>query len=212
MQPPGNKMKTFRELFVLLPLIVISLVSIGCEQSVNLLRAADNPSDSTTENTRKESAQTLNNSPIIHPVRKKGAVSAEVVRVIDGSTIEVNAKGDQYIVSYIGIETPHFDHPVLGTEPFGKEAIERNRELVEGETVVLEKDRVEKDRDGNELRYVYVGDVMVNAVLVHEGLAQADAYSIGLKYNDLLNELQNQAIVDRKGGWRQEWGNVIPFR
>ena len=64
---------------------------------------------------------------------------ASVVRVIDGDTIEVNLSGRLYKVRYIGMDTPETVHPTRGVEPYGKEASERNRQLVEGRTVYLEE-------------------------------------------------------------------------
>lgn len=56
---------------------------------------------------------------------------AEVSRIIDGDTIEVNINGDSYRVRYIGIDTPEIG------EPFADEATDKNRELVEGQIVWL---------------------------------------------------------------------------
>ena len=76
--------------------------------------------------------------------------------MIDGDTIEVDMNGSQYTVRYIGMDTPETVHPTRGVEPYGHEASKRNRELVEGKTVYLEKDISETDRYGRLLRYVYL--------------------------------------------------------
>ncbi len=53
--------------------------------------------------------------------------SVQVVRVIDGDTIQVCCVfGDREKVRYIGINTPEIHHPMKGIEPFGKEAAEAN--------------------------------------------------------------------------------------
>lgn len=44
---------------------------------------------------------------------------ADVVRVIDGDTIEVNISDSLHTVRYIGIDTPETKHPTQGVEPFG---------------------------------------------------------------------------------------------
>ena len=62
------------------------------------------------------------------------------------------------------------------------------------------------------MRYVYVDDVMVNGVLIFEGLAQTDNVALALKYGDVIYALQNEAMYSRKGGWRDTWQNLVPTR
>jgi len=78
--------------------------------------------------------------------------------------------GVEYRVRYIGIDTPETFHPTRGEQPYGKEASARNKELVGGRTVYLEKDISETDRYGRLLRYVWLEDgTMVNGALVADG-------------------------------------------
>ena len=58
-----------------------------------------------------------------------------VVNVVDGDTIDVTVDGVEYRVRCIGIDTPETVHPTRGVEPCGKDASDRNAQLVEGETV-----------------------------------------------------------------------------
>ncbi len=59
-----------------------------------------------------------------------------VVRLIDGDTIQVCCIGwKREKVRYIGVDTPETHHPMRGVEPYGKEASEANRRLVDGKTV-----------------------------------------------------------------------------
>ena len=44
---------------------------------------------------------------------------ADVVRVIDGDTIEVTISGAVYTVRYIEVDTPETKHPTRGVEPYG---------------------------------------------------------------------------------------------
>ena len=129
---------------------------------------------------------------------------AAVVRVIDGDTIEVNIEGEIFSVRYIGIDTPETVHPTRGEEPCGKEASDKNRELVEGNVVELEKDVSETDKYGRLLRYVYVGDIFVNAELVRLGYAQVATYPPDVKYQDSFLQLQKEAREASRGCWRLE--------
>jgi len=126
---------------------------------------------------------------------------AQVVRVIDGDTIEVLLDGQSYRVRYIGIDTPETVDLRLPVECFGREASERNRQLVEGKTVRLEKDVSETDAFARLLRYVWVDGQMINAALVEEGYATVATYPPDVKYVDQLLALQQQARQAGLGLW-----------
>lgn len=149
----------------------------------------------------------LQNSPG-RAYRVKNLVAADVIKVIDGDTIEVFIDGELMTVGYIGIDAPELERPVYGEEPFAVEALERNREIVEGKVVSLERDLTDVDERGRHLRYVYVGDLMVNALLLHEGLAKADASSRGLKYSEVIHLVEQQAMIERRGAWLRVWPNI----
>ena len=121
--------------------------------------------------------------------------TARVTQVIDGDTIIIEGG---YRVRYIGIDTPEV-HPEL--ETCGMEALEANRELVEGKEVRLERDVSDTDRYGRLLRYVYVDDIFVNAELVRQGLAEAKAYPPDIKYQDYLEEVEAEARQAGRGIW-----------
>jgi len=139
--------------------------------------------------------------PTPTPSPTAGRTPAQVVRVIDGDTIVVLIDGLEHRVRYIGIDTPETVDPRLPVECFGREASERNRELVEGRTVELEKDVSETDFFGRLLRYVWVNGEMVNATLVGEGYAVLVTYPPDVKYQELFLELQGQARAEGQGLW-----------
>ena len=83
-----------------------------------------------------------------------------VTKVIDGDTIQIE-NGQK--VRYIGIDTPE----LKGNECYAKQAREKNKELVEGKQVKLQKDISETDKYGRLLRYVYTEQgKFVNNLLV----------------------------------------------
>ncbi len=135
------------------------------------------------------------------PTRPPDLTKASVTRVIDGDTIEVEIEGESYKVRYIGIDTPELHHPTKPVGYFAQEAYEKNRELVEGQTVFLEKDVSETDQYGRLLRYVYVGDIFVNAYLVQQGYALVSTYPPDVKYQERFLELQREAREAGRGLW-----------
>lgn len=130
-----------------------------------------------------------------------GLTPATVTRVIDGDTIEVEIGGVEYTVRYIGVNTPETVDPRRPVECFGREASDFNKGLVLGKAVGLEKDVSETDDFGRLLRYVWVGEEMVNAVLVREGYAQASAYPPDVKYQAFFSQLQAEAREAGRGLW-----------
>jgi micrococcal nuclease len=136
--------------------------------------------------------------PVDPSPSSSSSTEALVIRIVDGDTIEVQIDGASYKVRYIGIDTAEVG------DPCSAEATAANRQLVEGETVELEKDVSETDRYGRLLRYVYVGDTMVNAELVHQGFAQVYTYPPDVKYNEEFLDLQREARDAERGCWAVE--------
>ncbi len=130
---------------------------------------------------------------------------AKVVRVIDGDTIELET-GEK--VRYIGVDTPETKHPNKPVQCFGREAAQKNKELVEGKEILLEKDISETDRYGRLLRYIYLPNpeatdeaIFVNEFLIEQGFAQVITYPPDVKYHPLLLQAQKQAQSEEKGLW-----------
>lgn len=127
-----------------------------------------------------------------------------VSRVIDGDTIELE-NGDK--VRYIGIDTPETLDPRKPVQCFGKNASDKNKELVEGKPVWLIKDISDKDKYGRLLRYVYLGDpdqessVFVNLELVKQGFAHSSTYPPDIKFQDLFAAAETEARENQRGLW-----------
>ncbi len=126
---------------------------------------------------------------------------ARVVQVIDGDTIEVGVDGRTYRVRYIGVDAPEPGAPNQLLGWMGRAASEANRAMVEGKTVYLEKDVSETDRYGRLLRYVFVGELFVNAELVRLGYAQVATYPPDVKYQSLFLSMQQEARNAGRGLW-----------
>ncbi len=116
-----------------------------------------------------------------------GGETGKVVDIIDGDTIDVRISGEVYRVRYIGVNTPERDDDCYA------EATNANADLVEGQTVTLERDVSDTDQYGRLLRYVYVGDTFVNAALVADGYAEARRYAPDTAYFSYFQELEDEA-------------------
>ena len=117
---------------------------------------------------------------------------ARVERVVDGDTM-VLANGER--VRYIGVDTPERD------ERFYEEATALNRRLVEGQRVWLMRDTSDEDPFGRLLRYVLAGDILVNAELAREGLAEAKQYEPDVRFASCFEALVQEAQQANRGMW-----------
>ena len=196
-----------RQLLLFLTLVAGSLGACGGTQPTPTLLPAKTGALSTPT-----SGVAPTSTPLDSPRRGPGDLAptgateeARVVRVIDGDTIIVDrGRGDERL-RYIGMDTPETVKPGSSVEWMGREASAANRALVDGKTVVLEKDVSETDRFGRLLRHVWLRGapwVLVDLQLVLDGYARVSTYPPDVKYADLY--LAGQ--VDARGHDRGLWG------
>lgn len=149
------------------------------------------------------SLSSLDVTPTI-PFATKSAEFAVVKRVIDGDTIELT---DGRKVRYIGIDTPELHHPTKKVQCFAREAMEKNKELVEGKTIEMKKDVSNTDIYKRLLRYVWIPAtnsaqiVFVNEYLVKEGYAYAATFPPDVANASLFQKAAASARVQNKGLW-----------
>lgn len=184
-------MKVWLKLFAIIAALIVAITLAS-----NLFRSADDepqPRPPIASEAASDQARTSESQ-----VSGTDADTVLVTRVIDGDTIELETG---QTLRYIGINTPETKHPRKPVEYMGQEAAARNKELVEDKRVRLEKDVSETDRYGRLLRYVYVGDTMINEQLVLEGYAQAATFPPDVKYQERFREAERQARENKVGLW-----------
>ena len=126
---------------------------------------------------------------------------AQVTRVIDGDTIEVQIAGGEDEVRYIGIDTPETVKPDTPVQCFGPQASTENHRLVDGRRVRLVFDRERRDVYGRLLAYVYTSDGFVNAQLVRGGYARTLTIPPNTAHAGLFHELAQNAGRAGRGLW-----------
>jgi len=135
-----------------------------------------------------DEAQGLTNIPL--PVCVQGLDDFEIAyvnRVIDGDSIEVMVNGKEEQVRYIGMNTPEYYSDERAEAEI---ATELNRELVEGQYVLLIKDVSERDKFERLLRYVFTEDYFVNYELVEEGVAEVKSYPPDTACHEYLSQAE----------------------
>jgi micrococcal nuclease len=175
----------------------VTLIAVGCAHEPNVT-ASKSPAIATPA---PETSTLHPVTPTATPYVRPGLEAGKVTRVVDGDTIHVEIAGKDYRLRYIGMDTPETVDPRRPVGCYGAEASERNRQLVEGRTVGLEKDVSETDSFGRLLRYVWVEDEMVNEALVEEGYALAATYPPDVRYSGVFASLQAQAREGKRGLW-----------
>ena len=141
---------------------------------------------------------TLLSSPTPTASQIQNLEKAKVIKVIDGDTIEIEGKRK---VRYIGIDAPETKDPRRPIQCFGEEAYNKNKELVEGYNIEMEKDVSETDKFGRLLRYVYVNGTFVNEYLVKEGFASVSTFPPDVRYVDIFLKAQTEAREKNLGLW-----------
>jgi micrococcal nuclease len=155
-------------------------------------------------------------SPIVPPtaspdaggLRPEGATeTARVVRVVDGDTLIVDRGRGEERLRYIGVDAPESVRPNTPVEFMGREAAAANAALVEGATVVLEKDVSDTDRFGRLLRYVWLRDgeawLLVSLELVRQGYAQVVTFPPDVRWIEILRDAQRGAREAGLGLWAE---------
>jgi len=123
----------------------------------------------------------------------------EVVKVIDGDTIEVENK---VRIRLLGIDAPE------SNDCYGPESTAFATLLLENKQINLRKDISGSDQYDRLLRYVFLpsassseSDIFVQQELVRQGYAVTDARAPDNQYRDLLASAQRQAKDNQRGMW-----------
>jgi micrococcal nuclease len=155
----------------------------------------------------RASVPTAPPSAQVQPRNAPGAqppATALVTRISDGDTVHVEGN---WVIRYLGIDTPELARDGQPAQPLAVEASDRNRALAFGKLAELERDREERDRYGRLLRHVWVDGQLVAVTLISEGLGRV--YTAGL-YQKHRAELRAAEAVARAAG-RGIWSGMPSF-
>ena len=95
-----------------------------------------------------------------------------VVEFNDGDTIVVDMNGSQETIRFIGVDTPETHKPNTPIQCYGPEASTYTKQLIGSQSVRLQADPLNTNRDryGRLLRYVYLpNDTLVEQKLITQG-------------------------------------------
>lgn len=150
----------------------------------------------------KETTNTVKNDQ--EQISKEGPY--EVVKVIDGDTIEVLVDQKPTKIRVIGLDTPETVDPRKKVECFGKEASLAATKLLENKNVYLEKDPSQSDIDkyGRLLRYVLLEDgTNFSKYMLENGFGHEYTYDTPYKYQSEFKAAQKSAEAQKTGLWAE---------
>lgn len=128
-------------------------------------------------------------------------IQAEVVRAVDGDTVEARIGDTVEDVRLIGVDTPETVKPGTPVECFGPRASAFTHRLLDGRRVRLVFGAERRDVYGRLLAYAYIGHRFVNAELVQRGLARTLAIPPNTRYQALFSRLELNAAQAGRGLW-----------
>lgn len=170
---------------VLLPIILLCLMTI--------LAAC---TETTTENNKSNSISTSSNI----------GEEVDVLTVNDGDTMKVKYNGKERSVRFLLIDAPEMYHKTLGEQPYGKEAQQLNREILNNaEKVTIEFDQTgdKEDKYGRLLAYVYADGKSVQEQLIESGYVRVGyVYNKQAAYLDDYEAAQKKAKDTNRGIWQ----------
>lgn len=130
--------------------------------------------------------------------------TAQVVKVIDGDTIEVSVNGKTEKIRVIGINTPETVDPRRPVQCFGREASIFAKQKLLGKTVILETDPTQGERDKYQrlLRFVFIdGVVDYGEMIIREGYGNEYTYDLPYKYQSEYKLAEQEARTAGRGLW-----------
>jgi len=169
--------------------------------------ALSQPATPTVEKTEIEPTPTqIQEKEIENTGQNKQEV--KVIGVVDGDTIKVLIGETVEKVRFIGLDTAETD------EYFGGEATEETKNKLMDQTVWLEADSSQSDRDqyNRLLRYVWINEATTDfgKTLIENGFAHEYTYNNAYKYQELYKQAENEAEQSEKGLWTTESITLTP--
>lgn len=185
---------------------IAGMIAVGCFLALMLAAAPGAGAKTTTPTARPTAAQPSPTpasvqAPSLPP---SGLERATVTRVVDGDTIDVTLNRRTVRVRLLGVDTPETVHPSRPVECFGREASRFLKELLEGQTVLLESDASQGDRDryNRLLRFVWLPDGrLVNYEIIAQGYGFEYTFNLPYKYQDQFKAAQRAAREAQTGLW-----------
>ena len=133
----------------------------------------------------------------------KADTTYQVLRVINGDTIEIRYKGTPTSVQLIGVDAPETETKSSPAERYGTEASDFIQDLLSDESVYLRFGETKRDKYGRLLAYLYRASdgIFVNTEVIREGYGRVET-RFPFKHMERFQSYETRAQTDHKGIWR----------
>ena len=125
--------------------------------------------------------------------------------MVDGDTVDVQFDdGNVERLRLIGMDSPEVVDPRKPVQCFGREASSHAHELLDGQSVSIETDPSQGDRDiyGRYLAYIWLPDGRnFGEVMIGDGYAHEYTYRFPYVYQDEFKAAQTDAMANQLGLW-----------
>lgn len=193
-------------------ILIITLFFIGIGSLPNKVETVSPAQTASTTQKQVSAVNSAQNQQveeqIVYPsLKEEGSEYGTVTFVVDGDTIHVDVSGSDMNIRLIGIDTPEIHHPSEPIQCYGPEAKTTLENLILNKEVTLEKDVSDKDQYDRYLRYVWVGETLVNEYMTKNGYAFSSSYPPNTKYQVRINAGQVVANANLLGLWAKDTCN-----
>jgi len=133
-----------------------------------------------------------------------GLKRATVTGIVDGDTIEATIDKRRVRIRLLGVDAPESVHPSRPVECFGREASRFLKDLLSKQTVLLESDASQGDRDryNRLLRFVWLPDGrLANYEIIAQGYGFEYTFNQPYRYQDQFKAAQRAAREAQVGLW-----------
>lgn len=134
-------------------------------------------------------------------------IEVSLVKCVDGDTAVFKLDGEDVKFRFLAIDTPESVHPKKDVEEYGKEASSYTCDLLENaKNIYVEYDSKgsKTDKYGRNLAWIWIGDDLLQSVLIRNGYATvAYIYSKYAYVNDLC-ATQQKAIDEKLNIWSDD--------
>lgn len=131
----------------------------------------------------------------------------KIITVVDGDTVKIYINNKLESIRMIGLDTPETVDPRKEVQCFGLEASKKAKEMLEGKSVILEKDESQGERDkyGRLLLYLYLEDgTFFNKWMIENGYGHEYTYNIPYKYQTEFKNAEKYARENKLGLWADD--------
>ena len=126
-------------------------------------------------------------------------ITVTLDKCVDGDTAYFKIKKESVKVRFLAIDTPESTNKI---EPYGKDASDFTcNKLKTADLIELEYDSAKTDKYGRTLAWIFVDDILLQDLIIKEGLARVAYLYDDYKYTSILQDSEKIAKEMKLNIW-----------